>query len=881
MLWHEYKDLLKIKTAGGRKYMEEIYDAGAIEEKWQKYWEENNSFKVTEDKTKEKFYLLEMFPYPSGKLHMGHVRNYTIGDLVARYKKMQGFNVLHPMGWDAFGMPAENAAIDNKTHPAKWTYSNIDNMKNQLKRLGFSYDWSREVATCSPDYYKWEQWLFIEMFKKGMVYRKEANVNWCEKCQTVLANEQVEDGLCWRCGREVNQKKLSQWFFKITDYAEDLLEWCEKLDGWPEKVTTMQKNWIGRSKGAYIDFEVDGHEDVIKIFTTRPDTLFGCTFMCLAPEHPLVERLSRGTKMEKEVDEFVCRIANQERTARAIETAEKEGVFTGAYCINPANGRKIPVYAANFALMDYGTGAVMSVPAHDQRDFEFAEKYSLEKIAVIRPKEKDINAEDLEKAYSEPGILKNSMDFDGMENESAKGAIVEKLGKEGRAESAITYRLRDWGISRQRYWGTPIPMIHCEKCGIVPVEESSLPVALPEDANLQDNGGSPLPVLESFYRVTCPKCGMEARRDTDTMDTFVESSWYFLRYCSPDCNDKMFSKEAADYWLPVDQYIGGVEHAVMHLLYSRYFTRVLNDFGLVSVREPFKNLLTQGMVCKETVTCPVHGFIYPENAVKGDSGKDICSMCSSEIEYGRKEKMSKSKKNVVDPESLISSYGADTTRLFSLFAAPPERDLEWTEEGVEGANRFLNRVWRLAAKVKDRIKNKDPFNGKFSELKGSSRSIYRKTNETIEKATKDIERFHFNTSISFVMELVNLLYSELDKKDAPLDGVLRHGIESIILILSPMVPHFCQELWKETGHSGSLTDAKWPAFDEKSLVPDEVTIVVQVNGKLRSKLNLSPDLEDDAVKKTALECEGAAKHIGDKEIRKVIYIKNKLVNIVI
>lgn len=861
--------------------MEENYNAGSIEEKWQKKWEEDCSFKVYEDKDKEKFYLLEMFPYPSGKLHMGHVRNYTIGDLVARYKKMQGFNVIHPMGWDAFGMPAENAARDNNTHPAKWTYANIDNMKKQLKRLGFSYDWDREVATCSPDYYRWEQWLFIQMYKKGMVYRKEANVNWCEECQTVLANEQVEDGLCWRCSSEVKQKKLNQWFFKITDYAQDLLDFCDKLDGWPEKVTTMQKNWIGRSEGAYIDFAVDGLDEVIKVFTTRPDTLFGSTFMCLAPEHPLVEKLSCKFGKEAEVKAFVEKVAKQERTAKAIETAEKEGIFTGGYCINPANGRKIPVYAANFALMEYGTGAVMSVPAHDQRDFEFASKYDLEKIVVIRPKDKDIEASDLTEAYTEPGVLKNSGEFDGTENEKAKSLIVAKLGEKNAAEKAITYRLRDWGISRQRYWGTPIPMIHCDKCGIVPVEDENLPVKLPEDANLLENGGSPLPALESFYSVKCPKCGEPAKRDTDTFDTFVESSWYFLRYCSPDYTEGMFSKEAADYWMPVDQYIGGVEHAVMHLLYSRYFTRVLNDLGLVSVREPFKNLLTQGMVCKEIMKCPEHGFLYPEEAVKQADGVVKCSKCDSVINIGRKEKMSKSKKNVVDPQSLINEYGADTTRLFSLFAAPPERDLEWTEEGVDGANRFLNRVWRLVARLEDAIKGKKAFTGNFDELEGASRNIYRKTNEAIEKAEKDIERFHFNTSIAFVMELVNVIYSEIDKKDEISGEVLMHAVETILLILSPMVPHFCQELWDITGHKTSLTDEVWPVCDKKALVQDEVTIVVQVNGKLRAKLNIAPGMDEEEVKNLALSSEGAVKHTEGKEIKKVIYVKNKIVNIVV
>jgi leucyl-tRNA synthetase len=861
--------------------MEEIYNAENIEKKWQKYWEENNCFKVYEDKTKKKFYLLEMFPYPSGKLHMGHVRNYTIGDLTARYKKMKGFNVIHPMGWDAFGMPAENAARDNNTHPAKWTYANIDNMKKQLKRLGFSYDWSREVATCTPEYYRWEQWLFIQMYKKGMAYRKMASVNWCEKCQTVLANEQVEDGQCWRCSSEVSQKKLNQWFFKITDYAEDLLNYCDKLTGWPEKVTTMQKNWIGKSEGAYIDFDVEGMDEKIKVFTTRPDTLYGCTFMCLAPEHPLVEKFSSFSGNPDEVKKFQEKVSRQERTAKAIETAEKEGIFTGVYCINPANNRKVPVYAANFALMEYGTGAVMSVPAHDQRDFDFAKKYNLEIIPVITPKNEDLTEDSLEKAYSLPGILKNSEEFNGKNNEDAKKLIVEKLSLDKRAESAVTYRLRDWGISRQRYWGTPIPMIHCEKCGIVPVNEEDLPVKLPEEANILENGSSPLPVLESFYKVKCPKCGMDAKRDTDTMDTFVESSWYFLRYCSPDFDKGMFSKEAADYWMPVDQYIGGVEHAVMHLLYSRYFTRVLNDLGLVSVKEPFENLLTQGMVCKEIMKCPVHGYIYPEQAKKAEKGNLVCSICGSAIEVGRKEKMSKSKKNVVDPNFLIENYGADTTRLFSLFAAPPERDLEWTEEGVEGANRFLNRVWRLVAGLIGEIKGSSSFKGDFDKLSGGSRDIYRKTNETIEKAGYDIDRFHFNTAIAIVMELVNLIYSSLDKKEDLNNEVLMHAVESIILILSPMVPHFCQELWSLSGHDSILTEELWPQTDKKALVLDEVLVVVQINGKLRAKLNIAPDTDEEEVKKLAFENESVKKYTEGKTPKKVIYIKNKILNIVL
>jgi leucyl-tRNA synthetase len=754
-------------------------------------------------------------------------------------------------------------------------------MKKQLKRLGFSYDWSREVATCTPEYYRWEQWLFIQMYKKGMAYRKMASVNWCEKCQTVLANEQVEDGQCWRCSSEVSQKKLNQWFFKITDYAEDLLNYCDKLTGWPEKVTTMQKNWIGKSEGAYIDFDVEGMDEKIKVFTTRPDTLYGCTFMCLAPEHPLVEKFSSFSGNPDEVKKFQEKVSRQERTAKAIETAEKEGIFTGVYCINPANNRKVPVYAANFALMEYGTGAVMSVPAHDQRDFDFAKKYNLEIIPVITPKNEDLTEDSLEKAYSLPGILKNSEEFNGKNNEDAKKLIVEKLSLDKRAESAVTYRLRDWGISRQRYWGTPIPMIHCEKCGIVPVNEEDLPVKLPEEANILENGSSPLPVLESFYKVKCPKCGMDAKRDTDTMDTFVESSWYFLRYCSPDFDKGMFSKEAADYWMPVDQYIGGVEHAVMHLLYSRYFTRVLNDLGLVSVKEPFENLLTQGMVCKEIMKCPVHGYIYPEQAKKAEKGNLVCSICGSAIEVGRKEKMSKSKKNVVDPNFLIENYGADTTRLFSLFAAPPERDLEWTEEGVEGANRFLNRVWRLVAGLIGEIKGSSSFKGDFDKLSGGSRDIYRKTNETIEKAGYDIDRFHFNTAIAIVMELVNLIYSSLDKKEDLNNEVLMHAVESIILILSPMVPHFCQELWSLSGHDSILTEELWPQTDKKALVLDEVLVVVQINGKLRAKLNIAPDTDEEEVKKLAFENESVKKYTEGKTPKKVIYIKNKILNIVL
>jgi len=738
--------------------MDEKYKPKAIEAKWQQRWEASSLFKVTEDTAKPKYYLLEMFPYPSGNIHMGHVRNYTIGDVVARYKRMRGFNVLHPMGWDAFGMPAENAAIANKIHPAKWTYANIDAMRSQLKRMGFSYDWDREIATCKPEYYRWEQWLFLKMYENGMAYRKESFVNWCETCQTVLANEQVEAGLCWRCSRQVRQKKLWQWFFKITDYAEDLLLYCDRLPGWPEKVITMQKNWIGKSIGAEIRFPLENHDEVIPVFTTRQDTVFGATFMVLAPEHPLVTKLSRGTPQEKAVDEFVEKISLQDRSPRSIEEYEKEGVFIGAFCINPLSGRRIPIYTANFALMEYGTGAVMAVPAHDQRDFDFAKKYGLDIIVVVKPKDGDLEAKTMTEAYVDEGIMINSGQFNGMENTKALEEIVKYLGKNDLGKHTVSYRLKDWGISRQRYWGAPIPMIHCNTCGTVPVLEKDLPVVLPENVDILEGGKSPLPELEEFIKVTCPKCSSPtARRETDTMDTFVESSWYFERYCSPKYDMGMFDKGAVEYWMPVDQYIGGVEHAILHLLYSRFYTRVLNDQGMVKSKEPFTNLLTQGMVCKETVSCPQHGFLLPPEVDHSDSNS-VCKICGKPVTLGRVEKMSKSKKNVIDPNILLDKYGADTTRFFCLFAAPPERDLEWSEQGVEGGYRFLNRVWRLAAEVIEAVKDVKPFDGKLDDLNNTLRELYKKTHQTIHKVTRDIEdRFHFNTAISAVMELFNTM----------------------------------------------------------------------------------------------------------------------------
>ncbi|MFP4475338.1 MAG: leucine--tRNA ligase [Desulfatibacillaceae bacterium] len=863
--------------------MDEKYSPQRIEARWRRYWEETGLFEVSEDRSRKKYYLLEMFPYPSGKIHMGHVRNYTIGDVVARYKTMRGFNVLHPMGWDAFGMPAENAAIANDTHPARWTYENIDYMRNQLKRMGFSYDWRRELATCSPEYYRWEQWLFVKMLERDMAYRKEADVNWCEQCQTVLANEQVEQGLCWRCGMEVEPRKLKQWFLKTTDYAEDLLQYLDRMPGWPEKVLTMQRNWIGKSHGARIKFPVEQSDIEIEVFTTRPDTLCGATFMVLAPEHPLVEPLSRGYGREDEVDRFVARVTKEEKTRRTAEDKEKEGVFLGSHCTNPLTGRRMPIYTANFALMDYGTGAVMSVPTHDQRDFEFARKYGLDLVVVIEPEGQDLDADEMDEAYTDDGILVNSGRFDGMRNREAMADITEYLERNNMGSAEVQYRLRDWGISRQRYWGAPIPVIFCEDCGIVPVPEDQLPVVLPEDADLLEGGRSPLPFLEDWLAVDCPKCGGPARRETDTMDTFVESSWYFQRYCSPGYDKGMFDTSAVDYWMPVDQYIGGVEHAILHLLYSRYFTRILKDFGLCDFKEPFTNLLTQGMVCKEIVTCPTHGYLFPEEMeVKGE--RRVCKKCDAEAEIGPVRKMSKSKKNVVDPNDLLDRYGADTVRLFCLFAAPPNLDLEWSEQGVEGSARFLNRVWRMVARHEDAVRSAKAYTGAPDDLAPPWKGLYRKSHQTIRKVSADIEeRFHFNTAISAVMELVNAVYAleDADCSGKTAAGVLRHAVESVVVLLSPIVPHFCEELWEVLGNKPSILQVPWPEYREDALAEDEVVVVVQVNGKLRGKFMARPDAPEEEMREKALADENVGRFVADRTVRKVIVVPGKLVNIVV
>ncbi len=857
--------------------MEVRYNPGSVETRWQEKWEKEGLFKVSEDSAKEKYYVLEMFPYPSGKIHMGHVRNYTIGDAVARYKRMRGFNVLHPMGWDAFGMPAENAAIQHKTHPAKWTYENIDYMRAQLKSIGLSYDWDRELATCGPEYYRWEQKIFIEMFRKGLAYKKNSFVNWCPSCQTVLANEQVEAGLCWRCDNTVEQKELSQWFFRITSYAEELLADLDKLTGWPEKVVAMQRNWIGKSIGCEIDFKIDGSDKTIRVFTTRPDTLFGATFMSLAPEHPMVEQIVTDDQ-GPEVKEFIEKVKKADRAQRMEGQLPKEGVFTGAYCINPVTGWKMPVYLANFVLVEYGTGAVMAVPAHDQRDFEFAKKYDLPIKVVIQPvvgaygNTPLLVAEEMTEAYVDAGVLVNSGDFNGLQNEDAKLKIADYLESKCIGKKSINFRLRDWGISRQRYWGTPIPIIYCDKCGVVPVPDKELPVALPHDVKFTGEGGSPLKDVSSFANVKCPDCGGDARRDTDTMDTFVESSWYFARYVDPKNDKGPFNKEKASYWLPVDQYIGGVEHAILHLLYSRFFTKVLRDLGYLNIGEPFKNLLTQGMVCKETVKCPEHGWLFPEEV---DVSGDKCRHCGKKVEWGRIEKMSKSKKNVIDPDHLIKVYGADTARLFSLFAAPPERDLEWSEQGVEGAYRFLNRVWRM---VYEFGSQQSAVSSQQSE---KEKALKRITHKTIKKVTEDMSRFHFNTAISALMELVNGVYSYTAEHKESKDKALKEAIESIIILLAPFAPHIADELWEGLGNKGSLLNAKWPEYDPAAILDDEIVIVVQVNGKLRGKVTVPADATDDTVKAVALADEKVMEHTAGKEIKKVVVVPKKLVNVVV
>lgn len=817
------------------------YEAEKLEKKWQATWKEQGTFHV-EPSQKPKYYALEMFPYPSGNLHMGHVRNYSIGDVVARFKKMNGYNVLHPMGWDSFGLPAENAAISRGVPPKEWTWSNIENMQRQLQAMGLSYDWNREVATCHPDYYRWTQWMFLQLYNNGLAYKKKSFVNWCPKCETVLANEQVVGGVCERCKTEVGKKDLEQWFFKITDYAQRLLDDLDTLDGWPEKVKTMQQNWIGRSEGAEVTFKLSDSEETLTVYTTRPDTIFGVSFMVVAPESPLAKELVKGRPEEAACLDFIHKMQFVGEIARTSSDTEKEGVFTGRTVINPVNGREVPLYLANYVVMDYGTGVVMGVPAHDQRDFDFAKKYHLPIVPVIRPTDSELPVE-MTEAFPAEGVMVNSGKYDGLENLEATAKMLEDFANEGFAEKKVNFRLRDWLISRQRYWGAPIPIVYCDDCGTVPIPEKDLPVLLPTDVKFTGQGESPLATSPTFAETACPKCGKPARRELDTMDTFVCSSWYYLRYCDPKNNELPFSKEAADYWMNVDQYIGGVEHAILHLMYARFFTKVMKDLGYVSVDEPFKNLLTQGMVLKD--------------------GK----------------KMSKSVGNVVSPEEIIGKYGADTARLFILFAAPPEKELEWSDQGVEGTYRFLNRVWRIVLEFQNAVKEGAGKGGNAFD-----KELRLVLHSTIKKVTEDIsERFNFNTAISAVMECVNTLYLYKDKV-APEDynfPLLEEATEKLVVLLAPFVPHITEELWQLMGKSGSVHDEPWPAFDPKALVRDEIEIVLQINGKLRDKLLIPNGQAKEETLAAAKASPKIAAEIAGKELVKEIVVPGKLVNLVV
>ncbi|HHX96194.1 MAG TPA: leucine--tRNA ligase [Clostridia bacterium] len=820
--------------------MAEKYNFREIEKKWQQKWAAENLYRVREDSSRKKYYCLEMFPYPSGNLHMGHVRNYAIGDVVARFKTMQGYNVLHPMGWDAFGLPAENAAIQNRIPPAKWTRDNIKAMREQLKSMGLSYDWSREVTTSAPDYYHWTQWLFLQFYKHGLAYKKEAYVNWCPDCHTVLANEQVVNNACERCATIVEKKALEQWYLKITAYAQELLDSLTELPGWPEKVKIMQENWIGRSEGVEIYFTAEKTGEQIPVYTTRHDTIFGVTYLVLAPEHPLVKKLIKGTSAEQPVSQFIKQVQQMSEIERTSAETEKKGVFTGAYALNPLNGERVPIWVTNYVLYEYGTGAVMGVPAHDERDFMFAQKYDLAIKTVIQPVEQTIDF--MGEAYTLDGIMINSGDFSGLSSEVGRKKIAEYLEQKGLGKITVNYRLRDWLISRQRYWGAPIPVIYCEKCGMVPVSEEDLPVLLPGEVEFQPSGESPLRYVAEFLETTCPQCGGQALRETDTMDTFVCSSWYFLRFTDPQNREKPFSREKANYWMNVDQYIGGVEHAIMHLMYARFFTKALADFGLLKVREPFQNLLTQGMVLKDG------------------------------------QKMSKSKGNVVSPEEIIARYGADTARLFILFAAPPERDLEWSDQGVEGSYRFLNRVWRLVKNyLADLTAGKLNVSPEFSE---EDEELYRLMHVTIKKVSADLEeRFNFNTAISALMEFVNGLYHYREGVRQNKDLLIK-ALETLLILLAPFTPHLCEELWEALGKETSIHLEDWPDYQEEALQTKKIEIVLQINGKVRDHLLVPAEISREELEKLAINNQRVQERAEQAEIKRLIVVPGKLVNVV-
>ncbi len=827
--------------------MTENYDFQRIEAKWQKIWEDKEAFRVFEDSKKTKFYCLEMYPYPSGRIHMGHVRNYTIGDVISRYKVMKGFNVLHPIGWDAFGMPAENAAIKSGVHPQKWTMENIAHMKHQLKRMGFYYDWGREVNTCLPEYYRWNQWIFLQMYSKGLAYKKKSWVNWCPQCQTVLANEQAAGNRCWRCDSEVKQKDMEQWFLKITDYAEELLSGHDLLKKWPEHVLLMQKNWIGKSKGAHVTFPISGTDQFIEVFTTRVDTIYGATFVAISPEHPLSQKLISDSDKKERFQTWIERSIKKQKLEKDLTEEEKEGIDTGKKATNPFTGAEVPIWIANYVLMEYGTGAVMAVPGHDQRDFDFAKKYSIPIQEVVVPEGKSSSGE-LEEAFEGYGRLVNSGDFTGMTSKEAMDAMAQYAEDSGFGRGSILYRLRDWGISRQRYWGAPIPIIYCEKCGALGVPEKDLPVILPRDVEFLGVEGSPLEHTPSFVKTSCPQCGGQARRETDTMDTFFDSSWYYFRYCSSQEETRPFQSSAAEYWMPVDLYIGGVEHAILHLIYARFFCKIFRDIGLTTIDEPFPHYLPQGMVTKD-----------------GSA-------------------MSKSKGNVVDPDKMLEQFGADTLRLFILFSSPPEKEIAWNEKGVEGSHRFLYRIWTFIhenldffSRDKNQVLEAPPESESHLHLKT-------KMHQTIKKVGDDIEkRYHLNTAISSIMELFNSLKKECESLKIHHEDrdLVKNTMEILVQLLSPFAPHFCDEIWEKMGHKNLLLHTSWPVFDPELAREETVTIVVQINGKLRDKFDAGRGLPKEDLERKALESERIRNIIGDRKIRKVIFVQDKLVNIVI
>jgi len=861
--------------------MQERYEPSVLEPQAQAYWDGNGSFAVAEDPSRPKYYCLCMFPYPSGRLHMGHVRNYTIGDVITRYMRMQGYNVLQPMGWDAFGLPAENAAMANGVPPAKWTYDNIAYMKRQLKSLGFGIDWSREVATCKPDYYRWNQWLFLRMLEKGIAYRKTGTVNWDPVDQTVLANEQVIDGRGWRTGALVEKREIPMYYFGITKYADDLLGALHDMPGWPERVRLMQENWIGRSEGLEIEFETEGG-GTLGIYTTRPDTLLGVTYMAVAAEHPLAQRAAKGNP---DLQQFIAECQRNGVTEAALETMEKRGMPLGIHAIHPISGERVPVWVANFVLMGYGTGAVMAVPAHDQRDYEFARRYGLRIHQVVQPADGSLANID-EEAYLEHGTLINSGQFDGLNFDEAFDAFAKLFEAQGRGKRRVNFRLRDWGISRQRYWGCPIPLIHCGDCGVQPVPDDQLPVVLPEEL-VPDGSGNPLGKNAKFLQCQCPKCGQPARRETDTMDTFVDSSWYYFRFASAN-NASAMVDERAKYWMPVDQYIGGIEHAILHLLYSRFWTRVMRDLGLTQVEEPFANLLTQGMVLNQIYfRKPAEGRIVYFNPADvdvqlDDKGAPIGAVLRADgqpVETSGIGTMSKSKNNGVDPQSLVETYGADTARLFMMFAAPPEQSLEWSDEGVEGAFRFMKRLWKA---VHQHVQGGSLEAGlDRAALSPSQRDIRRQVHETLRKITNDIgTRRTFNTAIAAVMELMNAL-AKFDDRNAQGRAVMQEALEIVVLGLSPVVPHACHALWHELGHAGAVIDERWPQVDADALVRDAIEVVVQVNGKLRGRVTVPASADEAMVREAALADEGVLRYIEGKPIRKFVYVRGKLANVVV